>query len=142
MSSYPHPSPEAPAALRGRSRTLPWAVFVAYASFILGVVWIMDTGRGQLVQDFVATHAHSDKLAHCVLMGTLCLLLNIALAAPTVHILNRPVLQGSLWLGGIIVLEELSQLFVAHRTFDLLDLLSDFVGIVIAGVITRRLVEA
>ena len=141
MSQYPHPSSQPRSALRGGVRYMPWAIFVAYASFILSVLWVMDTGRGQLVQAFVATHAYSDKLAHCVLMGALCLLLNVALAAPVVHIAYRPVLKGSLWLGAIIVLEELSQLYIAHRTFDLLDLLADFVGIAIAGVITRRLVE-
>jgi polysaccharide biosynthesis protein VpsQ len=139
---YRHTSPQPPPASSGAIRWLPWTVFLTYASFILSVLWVMDTGRGQLVRAFVEAHAYSDKLAHCVLMGTLCLLLNIALAAPTVRILNRPVLRGSLWLGAVVVLEELSQLYVPHRTFDLVDLLFDFLGIAIAGAITRRLVEA
>lgn len=142
MDLYPHPSPQPPSPSSGRVRWLPWALFLAYASFVLCVLWAMDSGRGQIVQAFVDTHAYSDKLAHCVLMGILCLLLNVALSAPTVRILNRPVLKGSLWLGAIIVLEELSQLYVPHRTFDLLDLLADGIGILAAGAIARRLVEA
>jgi len=47
------------------------------------------------------------------------------------------VLKGSLWIGAVVVLEEISQLWIAHRAFELADLAADGAGIWVAGLLSR-----
>ena len=121
---------------------LAWTIFGSYAAFIACVIWIMDSGRGRPIYTLVGQVPYGDKLGHFVLIGLLCLLLNLALKGKTTPVMNRLVLTGSAWLGLIVVLEEISQRFIEHRTFDLVDLAADFAGILVAGVLARRLLRA
>ena len=77
---------------------------------------------------------HGDKVAHFLLMGTLSFLVNLALHGRTIHLHpSRPMLLGTLAVTLIVLLEELSQIFLPSRTFSLADLTADFLGIFLFG---------
>ncbi|MEM8859869.1 MAG: VanZ family protein [Chloroflexota bacterium] len=76
-----------------------------------------------------------DKIGHFSLFGTMAFLINKALNCRTKEILGKDVLVGSLILIIFVVAEELSQIFLDYRTFDVTDLMYDLVGIYVGGFI-------
>lgn len=108
---------------------IPWIAFVAFAAFIGFVIWVANTGQGRRYWNFLNHIPYGDKLGHVLLMGTLCLLLNLALGCRR---LDR-LLLGSVIVAVFVLCEEISQIFIQSRTFDLMDLMADAIGILIAG---------
>jgi VanZ family protein len=80
-----------------------------------------------------------DKVGHFVLMGTLALLVNLSLSARRVRIGSRRLLLGSLVVAIVITLEEATQILLAHRSADVLDLVCSYLGIWVAGYLAVRL---
>lgn len=80
---------------------------------------------------------HADKFAHFILFGLLSFILNMALGLKRVRLWRFRLYLGSLSVGIFVVIEELSQLFIATRTFDLNDLAADYAGIFVFAYITR-----
>ncbi len=93
-----------------------------YGSDFLGAVSAVPLGLG-------------DKLGHAVLFGTLALLANLA----TRH---RFSILATAIVTFAATADELSQRFLTHRNFDLLDLVASLIGIAaaatIAAVIAQR----
>jgi VanZ family protein len=81
-------------------------------------------------------------MGHLILMGLFSFLLNMALQSRTVRVWKIELLKGSLIVALVVTLEEFSQLFIRYRTFDVGDLLFDYVGIfsfgLLASLLTRR----
>ena len=90
---------------------------------------------------FIRELPFGDKIGHLVLMGFLSFLVNLALSAKVVKIWRFNVLLGSIIVFAVVLVEEISQRFVKTRTFDLVDLLFDFIGIFIFGELARWLVK-
>jgi polysaccharide biosynthesis protein VpsQ len=76
---------------------------------------------------------YSDKLGHFFLIGLFGLFLNLSLSCRKWGIF----LIGSLIIGSLATLEEFSQLFSPHRTFDWGDLTADYAGLFFFGIIAR-----
>lgn len=70
-------------------------------------------------------------------MGFFSFLLNLALNARTVSAWKFNYLLGSLIVLTVVTLEEFSQIFIRGRTFDLTDLVADFLGIFLFGELAR-----
>lgn len=117
-----------------------WArlALVGFVGFLFALIWLADAGRGQWLFNLVRLIPGGDKAGHFVLFGLLSLLLNVVLRAAVVRWGKLPVLKGSLIVGLFAVAEEVSQLFFAARTFDLLDLTAGLVGIWIFGRLAAR----
>ncbi len=111
----------------------PTLLFIAFAIFIAFVIRAANTGQGARYWSFLDAIPFGDKFGHVILMGTLCLLLNLALRCRTVRIRKLPVLLGTLLVSLFVLLEEITQLFLPNRTFDLIDLLADAIGIALAS---------
>jgi hypothetical protein len=114
-------------------RLLRWLPFIFFAAFIGLVIYIANSGQGSKYWSFLDQLPYGDKLGHFLLMGTLCLLLNVALRARTFQGGRATVLLGSLIIAGIATAEEITQLFLPSRTFALTDLAADYLGIFLAG---------
>ena len=104
-------------------------IFVLFAAFIAWAIYMANTGQPNIFIDFVKHTPYGDKVGHFFLMGILALLANLALGYRRLS-LGRV----SLWLGSLLVLafvvtEELTQIYIPRRTFDLGDLAADFIGI-------------
>lgn len=82
-------------------------------------------GQGRLpVRAVIERWPWSDKLGHFLLIGFLAYLINLSLAE---------VFPGRLWavnlcLLGLVVGEELSQIWLAYRAFEMADLAADLLG--------------
>jgi VanZ family protein len=112
---------------------LPTLLFVAFAIFIALVIRAANTGQGERYWSFLDAIPFGDKLGHVILMGILCFLLNLALHCRTVTIRKSPILLGTLLVSLFVIVEEISQLFLQYRSFDLGDLLADAIGIALAS---------
>ena len=108
-------------------------VAILFGLFILGVVALADSPYGAEYLQFVHDLPMGDKLGHFCLMGGLSFLINASLRIP-------PNSQKPWWkyratyiLLGVVVLEEISQIWLPQRNFSFEDLAADFLGILIFG---------
>ena len=75
---------------------------------------------------------YGDKFAHLILIGTLAYCVNYLLKFRTVNYFNRNLLVGTIGITIFITLEEFSQIWISTRTFELIDLSANYLGIAIA----------
>ena len=111
---------------------------------LLGLIAAADTGElGPL--KVVYSFQYGDKAGHFILLGTLALLVDLALLQVLPK--SKPqtlVLAGSSVIAALISLEEMSQLWVPTRNPDWFDLLASYAGIVagtLAALALRDLVR-
>ncbi|MBI5953463.1 MAG: VanZ family protein [Chloroflexi bacterium] len=114
-------------------------ISILFTIFIIAVIILAD--RGSLPHWVRALYdfPNGDKLGHFALFG----LLNFFLARALLSTFpSRPkgwvTISISLILALLIAAEEWSQQFFATRTFDLLDLLASYVGLVVGGWAAQR----
>ena len=118
-------------------RRARWALFT-FAVFLFLLIWLADSGRARWLFDLVRLVPGGDKTGHFVLFGWLSFLLNVVLRASTVRFGRLTLLKGSVTVGAFAIVEEVSQLFFAARTFDLLDLTAGLLGIWLLGRMASR----
>jgi hypothetical protein len=106
---------------------------VLFAAFLIWLVCLADTGHLPRIFALVQWIPWGDKLGHLVLFGILAFLVNLRFRAGETRLGPFTVLKGSTLVAAAVSLEECSQLFFPSRTFDLVDLAADFVGIWLAG---------
>ncbi len=97
------------------------------------VLLVATADGGALDVSFLARVPAADKVGHFVLMGLLSYLLNAALGCRRFCWRRLSLLQGSALTGMIVAIEELSQLWLVHRSFELADLAADLTGIWLFG---------
>ncbi|MEM6785589.1 MAG: VanZ family protein [Bacteroidota bacterium] len=115
------------------------ALAAGFTGFIGWVIYIANTGQDSVVMDWARDLPYGDKLGHLVLFGLLALALNVAFRLRTVALGRVRAYLGTALVSAFVVVEELSQLFIATRTFDLVDLLADTVGIALATLLSHAL---
>ena len=104
-----------------------------YIALLAVIVLLADNQQYHGLFNDIRRIPGGDKLGHFLLMGLLSFLLNVSLNCRTVRALGRPLLLGSLVAFAAVTLEEFSQIFVPYRTFDPVDLLFDYGGILAFG---------
>ena len=114
------------------SRPYCWAV-VGYVLLLSSIVVLANRGMASRMFAAAGWVPFGDKVGHMVLMGLLAFFLNGALCCRTVPFVRWRLLVGSLFAYLIVFTEEVSQLGMASRTFDVYDLLFDAVGISLFG---------
>jgi len=102
---------------------LPLSFFI----FIGFIIYLADSADHNFAFRLIGHIPYGDKVMHMVLYGFMALFLNYGLNYKSFK---------SLQIGAIIVLifatlEEISQYWIPSRTFDLGDLLADFIGVVL-----------
>lgn len=117
------------------SRILLPLIFFMLISYI---IILADTENYNFAFHLVGHIPYGDKIAHTVLYGMMALLLNYGL-----HFKHIKCFGISLQIGAIYVLlfaglEELTQYYIPSRTFDIGDLLADFIGVVLASLWKER----
>ena len=115
-------------------------IAVIYVFILAGIIFLADS-NGTSYFTFIKLLPFGDKIGHFCLMGMFSFVVNLALSARTFKIWKLSYLLGSLIVFSVVAAEEVSQIFVRGRTFDLTDLLADTVGIVIFGEIAGFLVH-
>jgi len=105
--------------------------------FILYAIYLANTGTPNIFDDIIRWIPQGDKIGHFVMMGLLALVVNLAMGDKPCcrwKIGRWAVLSGTLIVAFFVTLEEFSQMFVATRTFNPLDLLADYLGMGVANV--------
>ncbi len=100
---------------------------------------LADTGGDSAIIEFVRATPYGDKVGHVFLFGLLTLVTNLALRFKTFDMLGVPLYFGTGLVITFVVLEEISQLFISVRTFDIRDLFADSLGILFFTYATRIL---
>ncbi len=102
------------------------------------IVIIANLGLGPIFFPFIYDIPGLDKIGHFCLMGTLSYLVNRTLGSKRIQILSANLLLGNLLVILVVGLEEISQIFLVHRAFSVLDLAFDLGGIILGGYIAQR----
>ena len=87
---------------------------------------------------FIRDIPGQDRTGHFVVMGLLCLCVNLGFADARIagRRLGTPIVTLLVFLG--VTLEEYTQALIPRRSFDPLDLLAGYAGIAIAAVAVAR----
>jgi polysaccharide biosynthesis protein VpsQ len=117
-------------------RVLPAALF---AAFIAAIVVLAGSGYRASMFGFVDVIPYGDKLGHLGLMGTLSLLVSWSLYPRTLRLGRASLPLGVLLVLLVTTLEECSQRWFPARSFSLLDLACNVVGIVVGGLLASLL---
>lgn len=103
---------------------------ILFTLFIILVIVLADAGVLARYVGFVYEFPWGDKAGHFILYGILALLLNLALfRSRSEPSRRRFAIKLGLFLALLIGLEEFSQQYFSHRTFDLLDLSFSYLGL-------------
>ncbi len=104
-----------------------------FGFFLCCLVVLADSGRGRWLFGMAESIPGGDKLGHFILFGLLAFLVNLVMQASVFRCGRLTLLKGSPLVMGIVIAEEVSQLFFVFRSFELLDLAADLLGIWIFG---------
>lgn len=110
---------------------------VIYIFIIAGIVILADVKSTQYLLRFSGGIPYFDKIAHFFLMGGFSFAVNLLLKAKDLALWKFRFLLGTLIVLLIVTVEEVSQIFVLGRSFDLGDLAADYAGILIFGELAR-----
>ena len=120
-------------------KTLVPLCAVVFFCFILWVIYLANTGQNNMFFQLVASIPYGDKLGHFCLFGLLTLATNIAFKFKSFKVYSKELFLGTAFVFTFVVIEECSQYFIPNRTFDLIDLSADFIGILFFNVVTSYL---
>jgi VanZ family protein len=98
--------------------------------FISYIIFLADTADLNYGLEIVRIIPYGDKFFHALLYGMMAMFLNYGLGFRRVY---------GVQLGAILVLifatiEEISQMFISTRTFDLGDLAADLIGVILFSI--------
>ena len=102
---------------------------VSFVLFILWVIYMANTGQPMIFFRLLRDVPFGDKMSHFLLFGLLTLGVNLSTGNKRVGSGRFRLPAGTLGVLIFVVLEELSQHFIASRTLDAVDLLADLLGI-------------
>ena len=108
-------------------------IAIGFLLVIIAIILIADLGLGQKWFALLYTLPNADVLGHFLLLGLLSLLVSLGFPAGRVRLAGLPLLKTVLLIAAVITLEELSQIFLANRSFSLLDLAANYAGIFTLG---------
>jgi len=112
---------------------------ISFFGFILWIIYLANTGQPSVFFKLIASIPYGDKLGHFCLFGLLTLAANFTCKLKSFKILSMKVYLGSILVLMFVVFEEFSQFYITNRTFDIIDLSADFIGIVFFNISTTYL---
>ena len=113
-----------------------WLPAIGFFSFLVWVIVAADSGEQNYFLQLAAELPYGDKMGHVLLFGALALLLNFATKARKVAVGPVRLYLGVVLTLAFALLEEGSQLLFPSRSFELLDILADLIGVTLATFIT------
>lgn len=109
------------------------ALAAAFFMFILWVIYLANTGGSSIFFDFIRSIPNGDKLGHLCLFGTLTFGVIVGSRFRSFTLGNLNFYYGAVLVAIFVIGEELSQYFIPSRTFDIVDLTADSLGILMAA---------
>lgn len=108
-------------------------IFGGYLAFIALIILLKDMDRGQSVFNLFNGLKHADKVAHFLLFGLLTYLLSFALRHKRIKLMTIRISLAPVIMLIATFVEECSQIGLESRTFSLLDMLANLVGVLYFG---------
>lgn len=117
--------------------------FTAYSfiAFIIFMLLSVNLGWNWFFLRWTKFVPFQDKMMHFVFIGLLSFFVNLLLDARRTDFVSTSVLTGSLLIFAITTVEEFSQILLANRNFELLDLLCNVLGILFFGKLAELYVQ-
>ena len=116
-------------------------ITVLYALLLLVIIAIANLGIGATFRPVVNALPGGDKAGHFLAMGGLCLLVTLSLAPRRLRLGRRSLPLGPVVVAALVTLEEVSQIWIDSRGFDLLDLTADYLGVLLGGWVALKVVR-
>jgi len=107
------------------------------ALFFGAIFTIAYTGNGSTCFSFLRYIPGGDKTGHVILMCILSIILTWISSFRSLKIRTYQIYYGTLTVFVFITAEEFLQRLSPYRTFDLLDLSCNYIGLVLASIILR-----
>jgi hypothetical protein len=115
--------------------------FLVFCSFLALIVYSADIGEARY-WGWLKHIPMGDKFGHGSLMFMLSTLANLSLRCQPLRTGRSAILMGSVIVTIVVLCEELSQVWIPGRAFDLFDIAADLVGIGGGDLTARTLVHA
>ena len=113
-------------------------LFSLYCIFIVAVLLAADLGLIPKISGFVQGTSGLDKVGHFILAGVFAWLFNSAFRLGQLNRGGLGIFVGTIVVVTVVTLEELAQLWIYTRRFELIDLLAGYLGIATADIALRR----
>lgn len=110
-----------------------------YIVFLASIIALSDIKETQYLFKTIRRIPFADKFGHLILMGLFALVLNVLLNFRQIQVWKSYSFLGSLIVLVLITIEEVSQIFVPNRDFDLMDLLTNYLGVFLFGILAGRI---
>lgn len=114
-----------------------YAVTLLFIGLLGYVIWSATTEHPSIFFRIINQVPYGDKLSHFFLVGLLTLLINLSFQNKKISIRSRKWLLGSVLVLIVVTLEELSQALIPSRNMDPLDLVANFIGVFVFGLLAK-----
>ncbi len=104
---------------------LPLGFFI----FISSIIFLADTADHNFAFRLLGNIPYGDKLGHIFLYGMMAWFLNFGLKFKSYRLFGFNMQIGALIVLAFAIIEELTQYYIPSRSFDLYDILGDFIGV-------------
>jgi len=111
-------------------------------AFIVWIIYMANISADSLFFDLVKATPYGDKVGHVLLYGFLTLAANLTFRIRTFVVYGWRFYIGTVIVSLLVFLEELSQAFLPSRTFDLVDLAADMIGITVFTILSVKVVKS
>ncbi|OFX23128.1 MAG: hypothetical protein A2033_02220 [Bacteroidetes bacterium GWA2_31_9] len=112
---------------------------IAYSILIFSTTILLDNGYGGSMFEFLKNIPHYDKIGHFMVYGFWTFLLNYSLNFHKMSFGIFRIFTGSFIAIFILSIEEYSQSYSFYRDCSYYDLLANYLGILIFGIISEKL---
>ena len=106
---------------------------LGFFPFLIYLVYSANHGAIPKLFAFHKSIPYGDALGHFCLAGTFSFLATLCTRARTFHVARLYLPAGVVIVFLIVILEEISQIFIPSRSFSMIDLCADTVGIALGG---------
>ena len=113
-------------------------LFFLYCIFIVAVLLVADLGLMPNISALLQGYSGLDKVGHFILVGILAWLFNSAFRLGQLNLGGLRIFIGTIVVVTVVTLEEVAQLWIYTRRFELIDLLAGYLGIATADIALRR----
>lgn len=114
---------------------------VLFFMFVVWIIYLANTGGSSIFFVIVGAIPYGDKLGHFCLFGFLTLIVIVSLKFRSIRCWKLKIYYGAILVSVFALGEELSQALLPSRTFDILDLFADILGILVASIIASLVNE-
>ena len=118
------------------------AFAITFFAFIVWIIYMANIDANNFFFDLVKATPYGDKVGHVFLYGFLTLAANLAFKIRTFVVYGWNLYIGTAIVSLFVLVEEISQVLLPSRTFDLVDLVADIVGITVFSFLSVKIFKS